>query len=442
MNAVAPGFCADIDHGIADAFGLGEENFFLARDAEGQRVDQRILRIARLEADFAADGRHAKTISVVRDAANHAIEDAAILGGSSSLVPLPGRDFAEAQRIEHRNRTRAHRENVAQDSADAGGRSLERLDVTRMIVRFDFERGDKAVADVHDAGIFARTLHHEFAARRQALQMHFARFVRAVLAPHHAENAEFGDVGIAPEDFLDACVFVRVRPCSAAISGVTLISVGAVAITLYSLLRQKIRNNRGAARQGSRRRLRGANERFDHGLENHQSVGGIESRFDGALRMRHQAGNVAFAIANACDVVHRAVGISGGIIRSVRSRVAENDLAIFLEVRERRFVAGVVAVVVRDGNFQDLALLRGVGKRRVGLLDANVNVTADVAQAAVAHHRARQQARFQQNLKSIADAEDHAAAVGKFFDRLHHRGKARNRAGAQDNRRTQIRPAE
>src|SRR5579872_1397299 len=38
--------------------------------------------------------------------------------------------------------------------------------------------------------------------------MHFARFVRAVLAPHHAEDTELRDVGIAAENLLDASVLV------------------------------------------------------------------------------------------------------------------------------------------------------------------------------------------------------------------------------------------
>src|SRR5580692_8070457 len=38
--------------------------------------------------------------------------------------------------------------------------------------------------------------------------MDFAGFVGAVLAPHDGEDAEFGDVGFAAEDFLDAGVFV------------------------------------------------------------------------------------------------------------------------------------------------------------------------------------------------------------------------------------------
>src|SRR5580704_3609256 len=76
-----------------------------------------------------------------------------------------------------------------------------------MIVRFDFERRNEAVADVHDAGVFPRTLHHKFATRRKPLQLHLARFVGAVLAPHHAEDAQLRDVRIAPEDLLNARVF-------------------------------------------------------------------------------------------------------------------------------------------------------------------------------------------------------------------------------------------
>src|SRR5437899_2587792 len=92
---------------------------------------------------------------------------------------------------------RAHGENVAQDSADAGGGALERLDVTGMIVRFNLEGRDEAVADVHDTGVFSGALHDQLAARRQALQVHLARFVGTMLAPHHAEDAQLGDVRLA-----------------------------------------------------------------------------------------------------------------------------------------------------------------------------------------------------------------------------------------------------
>src|SRR5580765_5829136 len=208
MNAVAARFRSHIDDGVSNALGFCEKDFFFARDAEGQRVNQRILRIARLETDFAADGRDAETISVMRDAANHAIENATILGSVFFACAFSRSDLAEAKRIEYGDGTRAHGEDVAQNSADARRSALKRFDVARMIVRFYFERGDEPIADVHNAGVFARTLHHEFAARGQALQVHFARLIGAVLAPHHTENTEFGDVGVAAENLLDARVLV------------------------------------------------------------------------------------------------------------------------------------------------------------------------------------------------------------------------------------------
>jgi hypothetical protein len=57
------------------------------------------------------------------------------------------------------------------------------------------------------AGVFTRSLHHQFPAGGQPLQVHFARFVRAVLAPHHGEDSKLGEVRITPEDFPDPSVF-------------------------------------------------------------------------------------------------------------------------------------------------------------------------------------------------------------------------------------------
>src|SRR6266853_960480 len=198
VNSVAAGFCAGVNHGIADAFGFGEKDFFFFGDAEGERVDERVLRIARLESDFAADSRNAETISVTADAANDTIEDAAVGGNFRAKWRVAsregpdktiGRDRTETERIQHRDWTGAHGENVAQDATDARGRALEGFNVTGMIMRFDFEGRDQAVANVHNASVFAGALHNKLAARGQALQVDFARFVGAVLAPHHGENA-------------------------------------------------------------------------------------------------------------------------------------------------------------------------------------------------------------------------------------------------------------
>ena len=118
-------------------------------------------------------------------------------------------DRAEAERIHDGQRPRAHGEDVAQNAADAGGRALKRLDVAGVIVGLDLEGAGPAVADVDDAGVLAGPLHDAVALGGQALEMHAAGFVGAVLAPHHAVDAEFGEGGLAAaEKLLDFLVLV------------------------------------------------------------------------------------------------------------------------------------------------------------------------------------------------------------------------------------------
>jgi len=169
-----------------------------------QRVHQRIIRIARFEDHLATDGGNTEAIAIMRDAAHHSVKDSTILRGGA----VAG-DRAEAQRIKHRNRARAHGENIAENSADAGGRALKRFHEAGMIVRFDLEDGDQAVANIDYAGVFARALHHVLAVRRQTAQMDSRGLVGAVLAPADAENSELGEIRIAAQDLLYACVFVR-----------------------------------------------------------------------------------------------------------------------------------------------------------------------------------------------------------------------------------------
>ena len=76
-----------------------------------------------------------------------------------------------------------------------------------MIVRLDLEGAGPAIADVDDAGVLARPLHHAAAVRRKPLQVHSRRLVGAVLAPHHAEDAQLGERRLAPERLQNAVVF-------------------------------------------------------------------------------------------------------------------------------------------------------------------------------------------------------------------------------------------
>ena len=116
---------------------------------------------------------------------------------------------AEADGVHRGDGARAHREDVAEDAADAGGRALKRLDEGGVVVRLDLEGGAPAVADVHDAGVLARRDDDALARRRKSLEVYARRLVRAVLRPHHGEDAELDEGRLAPEQLLDALELFR-----------------------------------------------------------------------------------------------------------------------------------------------------------------------------------------------------------------------------------------
>ena len=139
VNAVASGARADRDDRIADALGLRRESG-RPRACRPTHIalTSGLPLVRRIENDLAGDGRNADAVAVVADSFHDAGEQVA-----------HARDVerSEAQRVEHRDRPRAHREHVAQNSADAGRRALIRLDGRRVIVRLDLERDGEAVAD-------------------------------------------------------------------------------------------------------------------------------------------------------------------------------------------------------------------------------------------------------------------------------------------------------
>ena len=170
------------------------------RDAEAEHVDERVAGVRRLERDLAADRRNADAVAVTGDAGDDPFEQ----------PPRPGRvERPEAQRIHERDRPRAHREDVADDAADAGRGALIRLDERRMVVRLDLEDGREALADVDRARVLAGPLEHLRSLGRQRPQMHPRALVAAVLGPHHREDAELGEVRLAAEERDDALVLVR-----------------------------------------------------------------------------------------------------------------------------------------------------------------------------------------------------------------------------------------
>ena len=193
---------------------------FISQHAEAKNIYERIALEAFVEINFAADCRDADTISVVRNTGNNAGEKAAVSyyrGASFQLAIFIGGQVTnlphyrpEAQGVQTKLGPRAHRKNVANDSADAGGRALKRFDCAGVIVALDLKRDCPAIANIDDPGIFLAGFDKNVrAGRRQFLQLPPRVLVGAMLAPHHRENSEFGKIRFAAENFFNALEFLR-----------------------------------------------------------------------------------------------------------------------------------------------------------------------------------------------------------------------------------------
>src|SRR6185369_13570751 len=104
VDAVAAGLRADVVDRVADAGGDTFNDVGGLGDAEAEDVDERVARVTRLERDLAADRWNADAVAVAGDAGDHAFKQ----------TPRRRRfDRSESQRVEERDRSRAHREDVA-----------------------------------------------------------------------------------------------------------------------------------------------------------------------------------------------------------------------------------------------------------------------------------------------------------------------------------------
>ena len=177
----------------------------MLEDAKAEDIDERIARVTVVEIDLAADGRDADAISVVGDSVDHAGEEAAVGGGLLGLAT----NVAEPEGVHREDRAGTHGEDVTDDAANAGSRALERLDGAGVVVALHLEGDGPSIANVDDAGIFLTRFYEDSrAGDGEFFQLELGVFIRAMLAPHDGENAEFGEVGLASEDGFDAFVFV------------------------------------------------------------------------------------------------------------------------------------------------------------------------------------------------------------------------------------------
>ena len=97
----------------------------------------------------------------------------------------------EAKGVHNGNGTRAHRQNVANDATDAGGRTLIGLYVRRVIVALDLEGHGPTITDVDYTCIFANADEKLWPAfggllLSELTQVNLGGLVGAVLTPHDA----------------------------------------------------------------------------------------------------------------------------------------------------------------------------------------------------------------------------------------------------------------
>jgi hypothetical protein len=102
--------------------------------------------IGGVEHHLAADVGQAQAVAVAADAGHDARQDAGRVGGVEG---------AEPQRVHDADRAGAHGEDVADDAAHAGGRTLVGLHVGGVVVGLDLEGDRPVAADVDDARLLA-----------------------------------------------------------------------------------------------------------------------------------------------------------------------------------------------------------------------------------------------------------------------------------------------
>ena len=198
VDAVAARLRADEDDGVAGTPGGRGDKIVVAEESDAHRVDEGIFAVGVVEEDLAPDVGDAEAVAVAADAGDDPLQKMAVL----RLVGGP-----EAERVQESDGSRAHREDVADDAADARCRSLVGLDGRGVVVRLDLHGHGQAAADVDDAGVLLALLDHDTGPGvGEAAEQRLGVLVAAVFAPQGAEHAELEGVGLAVEPVDDHLV--------------------------------------------------------------------------------------------------------------------------------------------------------------------------------------------------------------------------------------------
>jgi hypothetical protein len=139
--------------------------------------------------------------------------------------------------------------------------------------------------------------------------------------------------------------------------------------------------------------------------------------------MRHHPEDITSFIADAGNVIQRAVGIGRRGYVAFRCRITEYDAVLLSQLGVSSLIAEVIPFHVSDGNFQDFSLFQIVRKGSVSGFHAKVHLLADVLESSISKQSSGQESRFAEDLESVADPNQQAAVSGEFRDARHDRGK-------------------
>ena len=295
-DAVATRRRAEQDDEVARSGRRGQGQEPLLQQPDGHDVDQRVALVRRVEHELAADRRHADAVAVAADPAHDAVDE----------VARPGvRRVAEAERVEDGDRPGAHREDVAQDAADAGRGALVRLDRAGVVVALDLERDGQAVADRDDAGVLARAGHdaaspgRSGSVRSSGLELLYEQCSLHITL-NIASSRSFGSRPPRRSRMATSSSSVRPRRRWSGSSGV----VGSAARPRSS----------GADRDRAASPARRPGRAVDQRADDAGAVVRAEDRLRGALGMGHQPGDVAARGDDPGDRPQRAVRVGRAVV--------------------------------------------------------------------------------------------------------------------------------
>ena len=200
-----PVFEPDVVDGIANSRRAAFDQGVSVGDAEAEHVDERVGRISIVERRFRRRRSGCRCCCRSLQCRRRRLRRSP---GSRAFRAV---HLAKPQRIHQRDRTSAHRENVADDAADAGGGALIRLDErSGSLCDSILKTAASPSPDSTRASVLARALRARAALRSGSFLRCTSRtLVAAVLGPHHRKNSELGDARLSTEGLDDAVVFLE-----------------------------------------------------------------------------------------------------------------------------------------------------------------------------------------------------------------------------------------